>query len=114
MSVLPNQRLSQVLSTWGQCFCFCPAGFIYRPRTQTSIVLFSVSEKAVTIGIFPNLVLMELSRTAFPMTVPPKDDRADFAREGRLGLPCWTMILAIVCVGRHIQISGHSDFAIYK
>ena len=35
---------------------------------------------------------------AFPITVLPKDDRTDFAREERLGLPYWTMILAICVV----------------
>ena len=30
------------------------------------------------------------------MTVLPKDDRTDFGQEERLGLPYWTMILAIV------------------
>ena len=35
---------------------------------------------------------------AFPITVLPKDDRTDFAQEERLGLPYWTMILAICVV----------------
>ena len=37
---------------------------------------------------------MGFSQIAFPMTVLPKDDRTDFA----LGLPYWTMILAICVV----------------
>ena len=35
---------------------------------------------------------------AFPTTVLPKDDLTDFAQEERLGLPYWTMILAICVV----------------
>ena len=35
---------------------------------------------------------------AFPITVLPKDDHTDFAQEERLGLPYWTMILAICVV----------------
>ena len=37
----------------------------------------------------------ELSQIAFPMIVLPRDDRTDCFREERLGLPNWTMILAI-------------------
>ena len=41
-----------------------------------------------------------------------EDDRADFAQEERLGLPCWTMILTIFCLCGRIQVSGRvmADF----
>ena len=45
----------------------------------------------------PSHVLIGFSQIAFPITVLPKDDDTDFAQEERLGLPYWTMILAI-CV----------------
>ena len=35
---------------------------------------------------------------AFPIIVLPKDDRKDSVQEERLGLPYWTMILAICVV----------------
>ena len=35
---------------------------------------------------------------AFPIIVLPKDDRTDSAQEEQLGLPYWTMILAICVV----------------
>ena len=47
--------------------------------------------------LFPNNVLIELSQIAVPIIVLPKDDRTGFAQEEQLGLPYWTMILAI-CV----------------
>ena len=46
----------------------------------------------------PIHVSIGLSQIAFPMTVLPKDDHTDFAQEERLGLPYWTMILAICVV----------------
>ena len=49
---------------------------------------------------------------AFPTYVLPKDDRTNSFQEERLGLPYWTMILAILFRGRRIQMSGHSDFGI--
>ena len=45
----------------------------------------------------PNRISIGFSQIAFPMIVLPKDDHTDFAQEERLGLPCWTMILA-TCV----------------
>ena len=46
----------------------------------------------------PNRASIRFSQIAFPITVLPKDDRTDFAQEERLGLPYWTMILAICVV----------------
>ena len=41
---------------------------------------------------------MEHSQIAVPVIVLPKSDRTDSAQEERLGLPYWTMILAICVV----------------
>ena len=60
----------------------------------------------------PNHASIVSSQIAFLKRVLPKDDRTDSAQEERLGLPYWTMILAICCPGRRIQMSGHSDFGI--
>ena len=46
---------------------------------------------------FTQTCFNKMSQIAFSITVLPQDDRTDFAQEERLGLPCWTMILAI-CV----------------
>ena len=89
--------LSRVFSTLG----WCSVSFqqiLYHPRTQTRIVL-SLGERIgiPNLELFPNRVLIELSRIAFLTTILLKDDRTDFAQEERLDLPYWTMILAI-CV----------------
>ena len=59
-------------------------------------------------------VSIGFSQTASPIIVLPKDDRTNSAQEEQLGLPYWTMILAILCRGRRIQMSGHSDFGIFN
>ena len=46
----------------------------------------------------PNRISIGFSQSAFPISVLPKDDRTDCAQEERLGLPYWTMILAICVV----------------
>ena len=60
--------------------------------------------------LFPNRILIELSRIAFPILVLPEDDRADFIQEERPGLPYWTMIRAICASVDVSKYSGHSDF----
>ena len=67
--------------------CFFPAS-LYRPHTQTRIALFLCYQtRILNLELFPNHILTELSRIAFPITVLPKDDRTDFAQEKQLGLP---------------------------
>ena len=61
----------------------------------------------------PSHASIGFSQIAFPIIVLPMDDRTDFSQEEQLGLPYWTMILAIWCRGRRIQISGHSDFGFF-
>ena len=46
----------------------------------------------------PSHVSIGFSQIAFPIIVLPKDDRTDSFQEERLGLPQWTMILAICVV----------------
>ena len=46
--------------------------------------------------------------------VLPTDDRTDSFQEEQLGLPYWTMILAICVVVDESQKSGHSDFGIFN
>ena len=64
--------------------------------------------------LVPNRIPIELSRIAFPTIVLPKADRTDFAQEERLGLPCWTMILATFVSVNVSKISGHSDFWLFN
>ena len=44
---------------------------------------------------------------AFPITVLPKDDRTDSFRKERLGLPSWTMILAVCALV--VDVSQYLD-----
>ena len=104
MIVLPNQRLSKVLSTlhciqiWFLSCHFC------HPHAQTRIAFFSVYE---CMWKFSQTVFWKaLSRIAVPAIFLPKDDRTDFVHEEQLGLPYWTMILAI-CVS--VDISKYMD-----
>ena len=53
---------------------------------------------SIQFGTFHNRVLIKLTRVAFLIIVLREDDRTDFAQEERLGLPYWTMILAICVV----------------
>ena len=46
----------------------------------------------------PSHVSIGCSQIAFPIIVLSKDDRTDSAQEEQLGLPYWTMILAICVV----------------
>ena len=85
------------------------------PHAQTRLVLFLGYRISIpNLELFPNRVLIERSRIAFPITVLPKDDRTDFAPQERLDLPYWTMIFGHLCFGRRIQMSGHSDFGIFN
>ena len=59
----------------------------------------------------PNRVAIGLSQIAFPIIVLPKDDHKDFAQEEPLGLPYWTMILAICVV---VDESKCLDFPIWE
>ena len=47
---------------------------------------------------YPSHVSIGSSQITFPIIVLLKDDRADSAQEEQLGLPYWTMILAICVV----------------
>ena len=80
----------------GLIFCFLSSQFFHHPRAQTIIVHFPVNEPTFPIWNFsPTVFKWKFLEIAFPMTVLPKGDRADFVQEGGLDLPYWTMILAI-------------------
>ena len=98
MLVLPNQLLHGVLSTSDQCFLSLQP-IICHPHTQIRISLFhGVRMNIPNLEFSPSHVSIGFSQIAFPIIVLPKDDRTDSFQEERLGLPCWTMILAICVV----------------
>ena len=63
------------------------------------IILFHDEQRDIpNLEFSPSHVSIGFSQIAFPITVLPKDDRTDSFQEERLGLPYWTMILAICVV----------------
>ena len=93
---------------------FISSQFLSRPNTQLrKISLSRCTNKHSQLGTLSNHAPIGLSQIAFPTTVLPKDGHTDFAQEERLGLPHWAMIWAILCRGRHIKMSGHSDLGIF-
>ena len=79
------------------CVSFQP--ILCHPHTQIRIILFHDEQRDIpNLEFSPIHVSIGLSQIAFPIIVLPKDDRTDFAQEERLGLPYWTMILAICVV----------------
>ena len=63
------------------------------------IILFhDVQRDIPNLELSPSHASIGSSQMAFLITVLPKDDRIHSVQEERLGLPCWTMILAICVV----------------
>ena len=95
----PGHRLlCWVPSTSDQdCVSFQP--ILCHPHTQIRIILFHDEQwDILNLEFSPSHVSIGFSQIAFPKTVLLKDDRADSVQEERLGLPYWTMILAICVV----------------
>ena len=98
MLVLPNQLLCWVLSTSEQCFASFQPIWCHL-HTQIRITPFHGVRKSIpNWKPSPNRAAIGFSQIAFPITVLPKDDHKDCAQEERLGLPYWTMILAMCVV----------------
>ena len=99
-------------------FCNCPQ-YLYlfdilvecNPRTVLVLVLH-ISTPILELS--PNRVSIGFYQIAFPIIVLPEDDRTDSVQEERLGLRYRTIIWALLCFCRRIQISGHSDFGIFN
>ena len=98
MLVLPNRLLCWEFSTSDQC-CASLKPILCHPHTKLRIILFHDERRDIpNLEFSPIHVSKRFSHIAFPMIVLPKDDHTDFAQEERLGLPYWTMILAICVV----------------
>ena len=79
------------------CFSFQP--ILCHPHAQIRIILFHDERRDIpNLEFSPIHVSIGLSQIAFPIIVLLKDDHIDFVQEERLGLPYWTMILAICVV----------------
>ena len=69
------------------------------PHTQIRIILFHDEQRDIpNLEFSPIHVSIGFSQIAFPIIVLPKDDHTEFAQEEQLGLPYWTMSLAICVV----------------
>ena len=98
MLVLPNQLLCLVLFTSNLCLDSFQQ-ILCHPHTQIRITLLrGVRTSTPNWKLSPNRASIGSSQIAFPITFLPKDDHTDFAPEERLGLPYWTMIMAICVV----------------
>ena len=87
-----SPKSTSLLSTFhiGSRFCFLPAN-LWDPHTQIRTILFSRwTKRHSQFGIF--------SYPCFTIVLLKKDDRTNSFQEERLGLPYWTMILAICVV----------------
>ena len=99
MLVLPNQLLYWVLFPHRINIVFLSSQFFCHPHTQIRIILFHDEQRDIpNLEFSPIHVSIGLSQIAFPIIVLPKDDHINFVQEERLGLPYWTMILAICVV----------------
>ena len=112
MLVFPGQHLPSKLVL---CFFVLPATLISSTYTVKNSPLARLTKKNIpNLELCPNRTAIGFSQIASPIIVLPKGDRTDSVQEERLGLPYWTMILAICARGRRIQISGHSDFGFFN
>ena len=88
-------------------FSVLPASLTSSAYTDKNSPLARLTKKHSKFKTFSNSVPRELSQIAFPIIVLQEDDRTDSFREERLGLPYWTMILAIcasVNVSKNLDI----------
>ena len=94
-------KSTSLLSTFniGSRCCFFPANFSSHSHTQIRIILFHDERRDIpNLEFSPIHVSIGFSQIAFPIIVQPKDDHTDSFQVERLGLPYWTMILAICVV----------------
>ena len=93
-----HQHLYWVLSTLDQCFVSLQP-ILCHPHTQIRIILFHDEQRDIlNLEFSPSHAAIGFSQIAFPTTVLPKGDRINSLQEEQLGLPYWTMILAICVV----------------
>ena len=73
--------------------------FLCHPRFQTGIDLAVDAQIGIPNSVlFLILVQMELLQIVFPTIFRQMGDHTDFVQVGRLGLQCWTKMLAICVV----------------
>ena len=88
--------LKKMLSTChiGLIFCFVPANFLSSTSTDKNNPFSRCTNKHSQLETFSQPYFNRIFSNCFSL---PKGDHTDFVQKERLGLPYWTMILAI-CV----------------
>ena len=92
-------------------FCFFQANLMSSTYTDKTNRFHGVRISIPNWKPSPNGASIGFSQIAFPITVLPKDDHTDFAQEERLGLPYWTMMLAICVVYTNPNVWTQADTA---
>ena len=83
----------------GSRFCFFPVILMSSTNIDKNNPCSHNEQRDIpNLEFSPSHVSVRFSQIAFPTTVLPTDDHTDSFQEERLGLPCWTMILAICVV----------------
>ena len=95
-----SPKSTSLFSTFhiGSIFCFFPAHLMSSTYTDKNNPYSRCTNKHSQLETFSQPYFIRIYQIAFPITVLPKDDHRDFVQEERLGLPYWTMILAICVV----------------
>ena len=95
-----SPKSTSLLSTFhiGSMLCFCPANFMSSTYTDKKNPFHDEQRDIPNLEFSSSHVSKRFAQIAFPTIVLPKDDRTISLQEERLGLPYWTMILAICVV----------------
>ena len=114
MLVLQYQRFSSIFFYMGQPYSASFQLFLMSStHTERNNPCFRWANKHSQLGTFsPIRFPIGLPQTVSPMCVPQVDVRTNFVREEPLDLQCLPMNSAILCRGRRIHTSGHSDLGI--
>ena len=114
-----SPKSTSLLNTFhvGFIFCFFPADLMSSTYTDKNNPFSRCTNKHSRLETFSQPYFNRFFfffQIAFPIPVLPKKNHSDFAQEERLCLPYWTMILASLCRGGRLQMSGHCDFGIFN
>ena len=114
MLVLPCRLLRWVLSTSDQELVFFQPIFCH-PHTQMRTILFRDEQRDIpNLKFSPNHVSIRFSQIAFPIYSPAKRWPSQIWLKKNDGSSILDHDFGHLCRGRRIQMSGHSDFRIFK
>ena len=114
MLVLPSRLLYWVLCTSDQCFCFFPAKFMSSTYTDKNIPFWRWTKKHSRLETFSQPCFNKIFSNCLSHNSPAKGWPYRFLSRGTTGSSILDHDLGHLCRGRRIQMSGHSDLAIFK